>query len=109
MGVVGVLVGVLASLALILVVLLDGFEAMVLPRRVTHPYRLTRLFYRATWFGWRAVGARLPAGRRRQTFLSVFGPLSLLALFATWVAGLILGFGLLHRSLGTHLKTPDGP
>jgi hypothetical protein len=35
--------------------------------------------------------------------------LSILALFASWVLGLILGFGLLHWSLGTGLNAPDKP
>jgi nitrate reductase NapE component len=97
-----------AGLALICVMLLDGFEAMVLPRRVTHPYRLARLFYRGTWALWRSVSRRLPPGKRQQTFLSLFGPLSLLGLFATWVVGLVVGFGVLHWSLGTPLNGPPG-
>jgi hypothetical protein len=92
-----------ASLALIVLVLWDGFEAMVLPRRVTRAFRLTRFFYRTTWTLWRAVARRMAPGKRRETFLSLFGPLSLLGLFATWVLGLITGFGLLHWSLGTPL------
>jgi Ion channel len=98
----------LASLALILLILVDCFQAMVLPRRVTWTWRPTRLFYRGTWAVWRWIAQRFAPGRRRQTFLSVYGPLSLLALFATWVVGLIVGFGLLHWSLGTPLATSDG-
>jgi hypothetical protein len=95
------------SLALIVVVLIDGFEAMVLPRRVTHPYRPTRLFYRVYWGLWRRIAQRLTYRRWQQTFLSIFGPLSLLTLFAGWVLGLIVAFGLLHWSLGTALQTTD--
>jgi hypothetical protein len=98
----------LASVALILLVLVDGFEAMVLPRRVTHPYRFARLFYRCTWRLWGALAGHIRASKWRQTFLSLFGPLSLLTLLALWAAGLILGFGLLHWSLGTALNAgPD--
>jgi Ion channel len=99
------IVGVLASAALILGVLLEAFEAMVLPRRVTRPFRFNRLFYIGTWGLWWRLAHVFPAGRRRQTFLSVFGPLSMLALFATWVLGLVLGFALLHWSLGTRLAS----
>ncbi len=103
------ILGTLASIAIIFVILLDGFEAMVLPRRVTRPYRLTRLFYRNAWIVWRALGRRITVGRRREAFLGVFGPLSLLTLFALWVTGLIIGFGLLHWSLSTPLNTlPPG-
>jgi hypothetical protein len=97
---------VLLSVFFILLILRDGFEAMVLPRRVTHSFRLTVLYYRMTWLLWRAVARRLPPSRRRNTFLSAFGPLSMLGLFSTWVVGLIVGFGLLNWSLETPLNAP---
>jgi hypothetical protein len=98
----------LGSLAFIFVALLDGFQTMVLPRRVSWTYRPARLFYRSTWAVWRALARCLPPGKRRNSFLSYFGPLSLLALFASWVAWLIIGFGLLHWALGMGLTTSDG-
>jgi hypothetical protein len=101
------IVGVLAGLALIVLALVDGFEAMVLPRRVTRPLRPARLFYRLTWPLWEAASRCLRPGRRREAFLSVFGPLSLLSLFVVWVAGLIVGFALLHFSLGSPLKPAE--
>jgi hypothetical protein len=97
----------LASVLVIGLVLFDAFEAVVLPRRVTRPYRFTRLFYRAAWWLWRAIALRIAAGKWREAFLSRFGPLSLLALFTTWVALLIIGFGVLQWSLDTGLQTPD--
>ena len=99
--------GTIASVALILLTLIDCFEAIIQPRRVTHRFRYARLFYRSTWNVWRLVALRIASGRRRQSFLSIFGPLSLLGLFATWVFGLIYGFGLLHWSLGTSMRSPD--
>ncbi|HVX10291.1 MAG TPA: potassium channel family protein [Pirellulales bacterium] len=89
------------GLILIGVVLVDAFEAMVLPRRVTRPYRLARAFYRVAWGFWRGVACRLPRGKRRENFLSVFGPFSLIVLFVLWACGLIIGFTLIHWSLGT--------
>jgi hypothetical protein len=97
----------LGSLGLISLALLEGFETMVLPRRVTRGVRWTRLFYRTSWTLWRAVGRHLAPGKRREYFLSVFGPFSLLGLFASWVLSLILGFALLHWSLGTTLTAPE--
>src|SRR4051812_3055433 len=98
--------GVAAAAALIAVVALDTFEAMLLPRRVRHAYRLARLFYRTTWFLWKALSRLLPAGRWRSALLSVYGPLSLLALMSVWAVGLITGFALLHWSLDTALAGP---
>lgn len=102
------IVGTVVSLALIFLILVDGFEAMVFPRRVTHRYRLARFFYQGTWTFWRTLALWIPAGKHREATLSRFGPLSLLGLFATWVFGLILAFALLHWSLGTALQAPEG-
>lgn len=101
------IVGALGSVVLILLVLLDGFEAMVLPRRVVHRFRYARLYYASTWTLWRGLALWIPAGKHREATLSRFGPLSLLGLFASWVFGLILGFALLHWSLGTTLNVPE--
>jgi hypothetical protein len=90
----------LGGLALIVTVLVDAFEAVVLPRRVTRKFRPARVYYRFTWSVWRAVALRLPRGRRREDFLSIFGPLSLLALFTAWATALIVGFALVQFSLG---------
>ena len=87
---------VLAGVFLLLIILVEAFEAMVLPRQITRPYRLTRLYYRVAWWIWAAIADRLFTGHRRQTILSIFGPLSMLALFFLWAAGLVLGFALVH-------------
>jgi hypothetical protein len=98
----------LVSLALIFVILVDAFETTVLPRRVNRRFRFARLFYRTTWSLWRACALRALAGRRREGFLSFFGPLSMLGLLSTWVLGLLLGFALLQWSLGTPVQAPEG-
>ncbi len=98
---------VLAGLALILVVLHDGFEVILLPRRVSRGFRITRLFYISSWRLWRFAASRAGTGKRRLVLLSWFGPSSILMLFLIWAAGLILGFGLIHRALGTPM-TPAG-
>jgi Ion channel len=96
-----------AGVALILLIFSDAFEALLLPRTVTRLLRPARLFYRSTWVCWRRLAALLPVGRRRELFLGTYGPLSLLALFVCWGAGLILGFALVHWSLGTAVKTQE--
>jgi len=96
--------GATAAIVLIGIVFIDAFEAMILPRRVRHAYRLGRLFYRMAWPLWVTLARLLPAGRWRHGFLSIFGPLSLFALMTVWALGLIVGFALLHWSLGTSLS-----
>jgi hypothetical protein len=101
------ILGAIASIALIVVVLADGFESILQPRRVTRRYRYARLYFVGTWATWRAVACRMGPGRRQSAFLSLYGPLSLLGLFVTWVAALIVGFGLLHWSLRTAIAAPE--
>ena len=57
--------------------LLDAFETVILPRRATGRFRLTRLFYVLTWRPWRWVARRVRNSRKRETMLSFYGPLSL--------------------------------
>ena len=97
---------VVASVVLIVLVLWDAFEAMLLPRRVTRHFRFARLFYVHSWTPWAALARRMRPGKRRNAFLSVFGPLSILVLIGVWAVGLIVGFALLHWSLGSPLHTP---
>jgi voltage-gated potassium channel Kch len=81
---------------LVLVLLDEVFESLVLPRRVTRSFRISNVYYRFAWHAWKTLAALVPKGPRRETFLSVFGPLSLLTLFAIWATGLVFAFALLQ-------------
>src|SRR5205823_13708364 len=91
----------------IAVIMWDAFEAIVLPRRVTRKLRPARLFYRGTWTAWSAIGRRIQRGKLRESYLSVYGPLSLLGLLIFWAIGLIFGFAMLQWSLGSSLQAPE--
>jgi ion channel len=97
----------IVSVVLILAILLDAFETVVLPRRVTRRVRLARGFYRITWFPFAAIARRIKSNRRREAYLGFFGPLSLIMLLVVWAVGLVAGFGVLHWSLGTSLNLSD--
>jgi hypothetical protein len=92
----------IGGVAIIFSVLLDAFETVVLPRRVTRQFRLTAWFYRRTWTPWRGIARRIKTASRQQNFLGYFGPLSLLLLMAFWAVGLIFGFALLQYGIGGH-------
>jgi hypothetical protein len=101
------LIGII-GLLLIVVVLWDVFETIVLPRRVTRRVRLTRLFYRFVWQPWSAVARMVHKKKRRETFLGIFGPLSLLLLLILWATTLVLGFACIHWAIGSRLGLLGG-
>ncbi len=90
---------VIAGALLVLMVLWETFETIVLPRRVTRQFRLTRFFYRATWRPWVGLAEMRKTKKKRDAMLSYYGPLSLLLLLAFWAVALVFGFGLLHYGL----------
>src|SRR5467141_5090957 len=90
-----------AGVTLFLIVIWDAFEAIILPRRVTRKFRLTRLYYRSTWNIWKFVICLIPKPKTREALLGFYGPLSLLVLVGVWAVGLVFGFGLMHYVAGS--------
>jgi len=93
---------------LILIVLGDAFETIVLPRRVMRPVSLARLFYQYTWHVWSGAIRSIFSSRHQETFLSWYGPLSLLLLLILWATCLIIGFGLVHWASGSIITSQYG-
>jgi hypothetical protein len=90
-----------AGVALFLIVVWDAFEAIILPRRVTRKFRLTRLFFRSTWRTWKFFVNLLPVRKTREALLGFYGPLSLILLIGVWAIGLVFGFGLMQYGTGS--------
>jgi hypothetical protein len=88
----------IAGCAIVATILWDAFETLVLPRTPLRKLRFTRLYYRATWRCWVLSAQRLRSDWRRERFLAVYGPLSLIGLLTLWAAGLVGGFALLQWS-----------
>ncbi len=80
---------------LVAATLVDAFEVMLLPRRVHRRLRFVRAYFRTTWRAWTLASTATSEGTR-GTFLSLYGPLSMLGLFTVWTASLVAGFALLH-------------
>jgi hypothetical protein len=95
------------GIVVILLVAKDTFETIVLPRRVIRRIRITRLYFRVTWTVWRFLGRLMRSGARRESYLSYYGPLSLLGLFAFWAVLFVFGFGLLLWGLALPLNAPE--
>lgn len=96
----------LAGMACIFFALLDAFETVILPRRATGRFRMTRLFYTVTWFPWRWAAVLVRHPRKRETLLSFYGPLSLVLLIGAWAAALILGFALIYYAIPNAFVDP---
>jgi hypothetical protein len=98
--------GSLAGTLLLALLFLDAFEVMLLPRRIRRKLRFITLLFRYSWKGWSWLAERMRLGIRRDTFLSLYGPLSLVLLIGSWVVGLIVGFALVQWSPGLGAMKP---
>jgi len=96
----------IAGLFILFATLWEAFETIILPRRVTRPIRLVRIFYRVTWKFWAAVNCLIRSKKLRDAHLSYYGPLSLLGLLATWAILLVLAFAMLHWAAGSAINAP---
>ena len=97
-----------AGVAIFMIVIWDAFEAIILPRRVTRRFRLTRVFYKFTWTNWKFLTQLIPSRKRREALLSFYGPLSLLVLVAVWAVGLVLAFGMMQYGAGSAVNITGG-
>lgn len=104
MPVLSVIIGVF----LVLVVLVDAFETVVLPRTVKRTIRLSNVFFQIAGKVYLGIG-RIKPGGVRQGLLVAFAPLSLLILISLWALLMVIGWGLIHYGNGTPLgSTPLG-
>ena len=96
------------GVAMFVIVVWDAFESIILPRRVTRRFRITRAFYKFTWNNWKRVTQIIPSRKKREALLSFYGPLSLLVLVGIWAIGLVLGFGLMQYGAGSAVNANGG-
>src|SRR6059058_1689349 len=101
------ILAVIFGIVLIVLVALDAFETIVLPRRVTRRIRLAQLFYRVIEMGAKSIVHLIRSSARRDSFRAYVGPLSLLALLVFWAILFVFGFGLLLWGLALPLNAPD--
>lgn len=98
----------IAGIACLFLALLDAFQTVIVPRRATGRFRITRIFYIVTWAPWSWLAARIKTERNRETMLSFYGPLSLVLLIVIWAGALVLGFALIFYGLGSPFADPLG-
>jgi len=90
-----------AGVICLFAVLLDAFQTIILPRRASGRFRLTGIFYAATWRPWVFFAKRLRDPRRRESAFSYYGPLSLIFLLVVWAGAMVVGFALIFYALGS--------
>ena len=93
-----------AGVAILVIVIWDAFEVIVLPRRVTRRFRLSRFFYKNLWHIWKSLARLIPSKKARESAFGIFGPISLLILVAVWAVGLIWSFALMQYGSGSALN-----
>jgi hypothetical protein len=89
----------IAGLFCCLGVALDAFQTIILPRRPTGRFQITRIFFIATWAPWVAMAERSRNSKVREQIYSIYGPLSLLLLLLLWALLLISGFAMFYFSM----------
>jgi ion channel len=99
----------LVGLLIVVIILWDIFETIVLPRRVTRRVRLTRVLYRSTWIPWSATARRIINNKRREKFLSYYGPLSLLMLLVVWAVSIVFAMAMIQWEIGSNVSALNNP
>jgi hypothetical protein len=96
----------ITGLVCLFAALFDAFQTIILPRRATGRFRLTRIFFVATWKPWVFFTTRIHDARKRESSFSYYGPMSLIFLLVMWAAALTIGFALIYYALGSPFTDP---
>jgi hypothetical protein len=90
--------------------LFDAFQTIILPRRATGRFRLSRLFFLMTWKPWVFFVRRMGDARKRESAFSYYGPMSLLFLLMMWAGTSTIGFAFIYYGLKSPFNDPlQGP
>jgi len=99
MEVIGLVVGVF----LLVLTLWDVFQTVVVPRPSPGTFRIARYLVRGSWQIVRTLlKGRAPSTRDR--FFGLFGPAVAILLLGTWLAALVLGYGLVLYGIRDQLS-----
>jgi hypothetical protein len=93
------IVTLIAGIICCLGMAVDVFQTIILPRRPTGRFQITRMFFVLTWNPWASAAQRVRDRKVREQAFSYYGPLSLLLLLLLWATLLIVGFALISFSM----------
>ncbi len=91
------------GLLLVALALWDLFETIVVPRPTPGWFRIARYLVRPSWRVLRALRDG-ETGKSHDRLLGLFAPAATVSLLATWLAALILGYGLILYALRDELQ-----
>jgi len=95
------------GVVILLVVFVDVFTSVIVPRPTRRAFRPSGILVRFMWPTWRSLGlARWLARRDREGFLGMFAPLMVIVGLGLWVVSLVLGFALLMYAQATSIHPP---
>ena len=98
----------LAGAGLLGVVLWDIFQSIVVPRPTPGRIRISRYVVPPTWRAWRALGLRKRSAEARDAFLGLWAPGATVALFAMWLAFIVIADGLMLFALRSEIRPAFG-
>src|ERR1700723_3870152 len=96
----------IAGVVCLFAALFDAFQTIILPRRATGRFRLTRIFFVVTWRPWAFFTTHIHDVKKRVAAFSSYGPMSLIFPLAMWAVALTLGFALIYHALGSPFTDP---
>jgi hypothetical protein len=91
------------GLALLAIVVADAFQTVIVARQGQNLPVITRLFLRLSWAPTAAAARLVKSDSRREKYLGMYGPLTLLLLLGFWALGMILAFAILQWSANLQL------
>jgi heme exporter protein D len=107
MNAVDIVIGIVGLLVVALI-LWDVFQSIVVPRPTPSRLRIARYIVVPSWKAWRALAVRTRRGLARDAMLGSFAPGAAIVLLLVWLAGLIVGYGLILYALRDELQ-PSPP
>jgi hypothetical protein len=99
---------VLAGSVIVAWILWDVFQTVIVPRPTPTRVRLARYLTRSSWRLWRRRAARKQTSAAREKLLGSFAPALVVTLIGSWLAFLIVGYGLILFGLRAEISPrPD--
>jgi hypothetical protein len=94
----GILEGLVGGLVVV-IVQLDIFNSVIVPRPAVRGTLLSRSIIRPGWRAWRAMGTRIKTPNKREAMLAIFPPVALVLILIAWVFFEGAGYGLIIHAL----------